>query len=94
YDLNLANNKIQTLEREINKLPENKQEWLKLSRKYNLSDNIYNTFLQKRSEASIVKAANISDIIFIDPAKDVGGGLLGPKTGVNYVLAFFMGLIV
>ena len=94
YDLNLVNQKIQKLEKEISKLPENKQEWLNLSRKYNLSDNIYNTFLQKRSEASIVQAANLSDIKFIDPAKDVGGGLLGPKTGVNYVLAFFMGLIV
>jgi capsular exopolysaccharide synthesis family protein len=94
YDFNLVNQKIQKLENEISKLPENKQEWLNLSRKYNLSDNIYNTFLQKRSEASIVQAANLSDIKFIDPAKDVGGGLLGPKTGVNYVLAFFMGLIV
>jgi capsular exopolysaccharide synthesis family protein len=94
YDLNLVNQKIQKLENEISKLPENKQEWLNLSRKYNLSDNIYNTFLQKRSEASIVQAANLSDIKFIDPAKDVGEGLLGPKTGVNYVLAFFMGLIV
>jgi capsular exopolysaccharide synthesis family protein len=94
YDLNLVNQKIQKLENEISKLPENKQEWLNLSRKYDLSDNIYNTFLQKRNEASIVQAANLSDIKFIDPAKDVGGGLLGPKTGVNYVLAFFMGLIV
>ena len=94
YDLNLANQKIGKVEGEISQLPESKQEWLKLSRKYNLSDNIYNTFLQKRSEASIVKAANLSDIVFIDPAKDVGGGLLGPKTSVNYVLAFFMGLII
>lgn len=94
YDLSSANQKISKLEAEIRKLPENKQEWLKLSRKYNLSDNIYNTFLQKRSEASIVKAANLPDIQFIDPAKDVGGGLLGPKTSVNYVLAFFMGLII
>lgn len=94
YDLNLVTMKIAKVEAEISKLPENKQEWLKLSRKYNLSDNIYNTFLQKRSEASIVKAANLSDIVFIDPAKDVGGGLLGPKTSVNYVLAFFMGLII
>ena len=94
YDLNIANQKIAKIESEISKLPENKQEWLKLSRKYNLSDNIYNTFLQKRSEASIVKAANLSDIQFIDPAKDVGGGLLGPKTSVNYVLAFFMGLLI
>lgn len=94
YDLELANQKIRKVEGEISRLPENKQEWLKLSRKYNLSDNIYNTFLQKRSEASIVKAANLSDIQFIDPAKDVGGGLLGPKTSVNYVLAFFIGLLV
>lgn len=94
YDLNLANQKIGKVEGEISKLPEGKQEWLKLSRKYNLSDNIYNMFLQKRSEASIVKAANLSDIVFIDPAKDVGGGLLGPKTSVNYVLAFFMGIII
>ena len=94
YDLNLANKKIDKIEREISNLPEDKQEWLKLSRKYNLSDNIYNNFLQKRSEASIVKASNLSDIQPIDSAKDVGGGLLGPKTGVNYVLAFFVGLIV
>ncbi|MGV3697452.1 polysaccharide biosynthesis tyrosine autokinase [Flavobacterium sp.] len=94
YDLNIVNQKLAKVEGEISQLPENKQEWLQLSRKYNLSDNIYNTFLQKRSEASIVKAANLSDIVFIDPAKDVGGGLLGPKTSVNYVLAFFMGLII
>lgn len=94
YDLNTINQKIVKIENEISKLPENKQEWLKLSRKYNLSDNIYNTFLQKRSEASIVKAANLSDIQTIDPAKDFGGGLLGPKTGVNYVIAFFMGLLI
>jgi succinoglycan biosynthesis transport protein ExoP len=94
YDLNLVNQKIAKVESEISSLPENKQEWLKLSRKYNLNDNIYNTFLQKRQEAAIVKAANLPDIQFIDPAKDVGGGLLGPKTSVNYVLAFFMGLLI
>ena len=93
-DLINSKQKIAKIENEISKLPQNKQEWLNISRKYNLSDNIYNTFLQKRSEASIVKAANLSDIVFIDPAKDVGGGLMGPKTSVNYVLAFFMGLII
>ena len=92
--MNVANQKIAKIESEISQLPENKQEWLNLSRKYNISDNIYNTFLQKRSEASIVKEANVSDIQFIDPAKDVGGGLLGPKTGVNYVIAFFMGILI
>ncbi|MFC3336838.1 hypothetical protein [Flavobacterium palustre] len=63
---------------------------VKIKRKYDLSDNIYSTFLQKRSEADIVKAANLSDIHFIDPAKDVGGGLIGPNSSVNYVSALFL----
>lgn len=78
-DLGLINRSIGIAEGEVNKLPELQQEHLKITRKYNLKDNIYNTFLQKRSEAEIVKAANISDIEFIDPAKDVGGGLRGEK---------------
>jgi succinoglycan biosynthesis transport protein ExoP len=79
YDLDQVNSKLASIEGEIRRLPESSQQYLKISRKYNLSDNIYNTYLQKRSEASIVKAANLSDIKFIDSAKDVGGGLLGPK---------------
>lgn len=90
----LVNNKIQKIENDIKQLPEDKQEFLKISRKYDLSDNIYNTFLQKRSEAEIVKAANLSDIHFIDSAKDTGGGLIGPNTSVNYVIALFMGILI
>ncbi len=88
------NNKIGQAESKIAQLPEDKQEFLKIMRKYNLSENIYQAYLQKRSEAQIVKAANLSDIQFIDPAKDIGGGLIGPKTGVNYVIAIFIGLLV
>ena len=94
YDLTVLNSKINRTESAIKQLPEDQQELIKIKRKYDLSDNIYSTFLQKRSEANIVKAANLSDIHFIDPAKDIGGGLLGPKTSVNYVLALFLGLLI
>ncbi|MEO8254133.1 MAG: GNVR domain-containing protein, partial [Flavobacterium sp.] len=94
FDLGLVNSKINQVEGTINKLPDDQQELVKIKRKYDLSDNIYSTFLQKRSEADIVKAANLSDIHFIDPAKDVGGGLIGPKTSVNYVLALFLGIAI
>lgn len=94
YDLATINSKIGESESVIKQLPEDQQELIKIKRKYDLSDNIYNTFLQKRSEADIVKAANLSDIHFIDPAKDVGGGLIGPKTSVNYVLALFLGILL
>jgi len=94
YDLAMVSSKINEAESTIKQLPEDQQELIKIKRKYDLSDNIYSTFLQKRSEADIVKAANLSDIHFIDPAKDIGGGLIGPKTSVNYVLALFLGLLI
>ena len=94
YDLNMVSGNINQAESSIKQLPEDQQDLIKIKRKYDLSNNIYNTFLQKRSEADIVKAANVSDIRFIDPAKDVGGGLIGPKTGVNYVLALFLGFLI
>jgi polysaccharide biosynthesis transport protein len=94
YDLATVNSNRGASESVIKQLPEDQQELIKIKRKYDLSDNIYTTFLQKRSEADIVKAANLSDIHFIDPAKDVGGGLIGPKTSVNYVLALFLGILI
>jgi hypothetical protein len=93
-DLSLINRNISKAEGEASLLPENKQEHIKITRKYNLKDKIYSTFLEKRSEAEIVKAANISDINFLDPAKDVGGGLRGPKTSVNYILAAMFGFLL
>jgi succinoglycan biosynthesis transport protein ExoP len=94
YDLATVESKINQTESKIKRLPDDQQELIKIKRKYDLNDNIYSTFLQKRSEADIVKAANLSDIHFIDPAKDIGRGLIGPKTGVNYVLALFFGLLL
>lgn len=94
YDLNMVLAKMKQAENELQVLPENQQELFKIQRKYNLSDNIYSSFLAKRNEAEIVKAANVSDIKFIDTAKDTGGGIIGPKTGVNYILALFMGFVL
>jgi len=94
YDLSLVNAKIGQAESTVRKLPAEQQELLKIKRKYDLNDNIYTEFLQKRNEAEIVKASNLSDIHFIDPAKDIGGGLIGPKTSVNYIMALFLGTLI
>jgi len=93
-DLAMVNAKIGQAESTVKRLPEEQQELLKIQRKYDLSDNIYTEFLQKRNEAEIVKASNLSDVHFIDSAKDIGGGLVGPKTSVNYILALFIGILV
>lgn len=93
-DLAMVNAKIGQAESTVKRLPEEQQELLKIQRKYDLSDNIYTEFLKKRNEAEIVKASNLSDIHFIDSAKDIGGGLIGPKTSVNYILALFLGILI
>jgi len=94
YDLSVMNAKIGQAESTVKRLPQEQQELLKIKRKYDLNDNIYTEFLQKRNEAEIVKASNLSDIHFIDPAKDTGGGLIGPKTSANYILALFLGILI
>lgn len=94
FERSQVNNKLAVAEGKLRSLPEGEQEYAKIIRKYDLSNGIYQTYLQKRSEAQIVKAANLSDIQFIDPAKDIGAGLIGPRTGVNYVIAIFLGLLI
>jgi len=81
-------------ESRLRQLPEETQDYTRIARKYDLNRTLYETYLQKRTEASIVKAANLSDIQFIDPAKDTGGGQIGPRTSANYVLALLVGLLL
>lgn len=94
FESSQVRNKMSQAESNIRQLPEDSQNYLKIMRKFNLSNSVIDAFLQKRNEAQIVKAANLSDVQFIDPAKDIGGGLIGPRTGVNYVIAIFSGLII
>lgn len=93
-DLQQVNARLNSAEANIRTLPEDQQDLLKITRKYDLNENIYKTFLEKRSQADIIKASNLSDVQFIDPAKDIGGGLIGPKTSVNYVMALFLGILI
>jgi uncharacterized protein involved in exopolysaccharide biosynthesis len=50
--LALINNKISQTESTIKALPD-EQELIKIKRKYDLSDNIYNTFLQKEVKPTL-----------------------------------------
>ncbi len=94
HETNTIISKISSYENEIKKLPKEQQELLKIERRYNLSQGTYNLFLEKRSEAGLVKAANVSDVMVIDSAKDTGGGKVGPNTQLNYMMALLFGLML
>ncbi|OIQ30646.1 MAG: sugar transporter [Bacteroidetes bacterium MedPE-SWsnd-G2] len=83
-----------SLEAELRKLPEDQQAYLKIQRKFDISQQMYNVFQSKRAEAAVVKAANVSDITVIDEAKDIGGGKVGPNTQVNYLMALLVGFAI
>src|SRR5690606_25537938 len=85
-NLNIINGNIARLEAELSGLPEDQQQFLKIQRKMDISQEAYNIYLTKRGEAAIVKAANVSDITTIDEAKDIGGGLIGPNKSLNYMM--------
>lgn len=93
-ELNAIRQDIARYEGEIRKLPQEQQDLLKIERRYNLSESTYNLFLSKRSEAGLVKAANVSDVMTIDLAKDTGGGKIGPNTQLNYVMAGLYALFI
>ena len=93
-ELSSINSDIGRYEGEIRKLPKEQQDLLNIERRYNLSQGTYNLFLAKRSEAGLVKAANVSDVMIIDPAKDTGGGQIGPNTQLNYMMAGLLGLFI
>jgi len=90
-EIQTLNTDIYQLERELSSFPKEEQELANIKRKLSLSEAAYNLFQSKRSEAVIIKASNVSDLLFIDDAKDIGGGRVGPKTRFSYVVAGILG---
>lgn len=95
-DMSLVKRNMAEVENKISLLPRDQQEYLKIKRKYDLNETIRNSMEEKLKQAQILRASNLSDIQFIDPAKDIGetAGLIGPNTSVNYIMAFFLGLLI
>lgn len=93
-EINEINTEISKAESEIRRLPKEQQQLLSIQRRYDLSSQAYNLFLAKRSEAGLVKAANVSDVLVIDPAKDIGGGQIGPNNQLNYIMAAVFGTFI
>src|ERR1035437_4707137 len=88
------NKRIRKTENEIRRIPATQRQLGNIERKYRLNDAIYNYMLEKRAEAKITKASNLSDDVIIEPAKMVGLGPISPKKKLNYLIALFLGMAV
>lgn len=94
--ISLANieSRIRKAEGEISKLPVTERKLISYERKFNLNNEVYNYLLQKRTEASIAKAAAVPDNKLLDPALGENALLISPKRRQNLTIALLLGLLV
>lgn len=92
-ELNVVKNKIYKEQSQFNRLPKDQQNLVDIQRQYLLNEKTYNLFLSKRGEADIIKAATVSDIIWIDSAKSTGARPIDLKLSSRYIFAIFGGLL-
>ena len=88
------NSRIVEMESLIGNLPQNERILLNIQRKFNLNENIYNYLLEKRAEASITKASNISDHKIIDLPRLDSNLPIKPNRAFIYVFCFILGIFL
>lgn len=86
--------RIEKVNTEIRKLPINERQLINIQRQFNLSDNIYTYLLEKRAEAGIKRASNISDAQILDKARSSSVYLISPKYRMNYILGLVIGFMI
>lgn len=73
-------------------LPESESQYTGIFREFKLRESLYTYLLEKRAEAGIAMASNVSDNSILDPAKR--GTLIFPKKQQNYGLAVVLGFLL
>ena len=80
------------LQVQIDKLPTTERNMINIERQFKFNDQIYTFLYQKRSEAEIAKNAALPDHKVIDKA--LTGIKVSPKSSLNYLIAFLLGLLI
>jgi capsular exopolysaccharide synthesis family protein len=84
--------KLKTYDLQFSNLPEAESNYSTIFREFKLRENLYTYLLEKRAEAGIAKASNISDNSIVDYAKK--GNLIFPKKTQNYIYAVGLGFFI
>lgn len=91
-ELTSLNKRINKIHRELESLPQTEQELINIKRRFDLNNELYTFLLQKRAEAAITKASNVSDAQVLDPARIETAERIGPKTSLNLIIGLVLGL--
>ncbi|RAI94154.1 GumC family protein [Algoriphagus yeomjeoni] len=83
---------IRIYDAEFSTLPESESEYSGIFREFKLRESLYTYLLEKRAEAGIAMASNVSDNAILDAARR--GTLIFPKKQQNYGLAIVLGFLL
>lgn len=89
-----VNKRIGLLEDDINKLPGTEKQMINIQREFDVNNTVYTYLLEKRAEAGIAKASNVSDNRVIDNAYVFNRMLVSPKARSNYLIALILGFLM
>lgn len=79
---------------QLTKMPENERQMNNLQNTSNFNEKNYNYLVEKRNEAAIALATNVTDKKVVDPAKQNGLGPSAPKPLLVGLLAVLAGLLL
>lgn len=85
------NRRIGRIEREMQKLPGTERQLINIEREFTINDQIYTFLLEKRAEAGITRASNISTHKVLDIALPENVALVKPNTSMNYIMGLAAG---
>ncbi len=88
------NGRISLSEKALGSLPQMERELVNIERLYRLSENIYLFLMQKRAEAGITGASNVSDIRVVEVALKESSYLVAPNRKRNYLVGLMLGMLL
>ncbi len=92
--LDNVNGRIATVEKELNRLPGTERRLIGIQREFDLNNSVYTYLLERRAEAGIARASQITDNRIIDDAMVQNSVRVRPMEMKNYLMAMLLGLLV
>ena len=92
--MNEADRHLKEAGTSLEKLPVTERKLINIQRRYNVNDQIYTYLLQKRAEAAIAQASNVSDNKILDMARPENASLIAPKSKMNYMMGLLIGIFI
>lgn len=92
--INNVNDRIATVEQELDRLPGTERELIGIQREFDLNNTVYTFLLERRAEAGIARASKTPEHRVIDEAVPQNSSRVKPKATKNYLIAMLLGLMV